>query len=94
MQHSVIFADDPYGLGLDETTIAEYMKCGGYHTYLVGKWHLGFYEKKYTPTFRGFDSHFGYLGPQIDYFNHSYTWVRNILVNQETRMKKSVNTEI
>lgn len=32
---------------------------------------MGFHEKKYTATLRGFDSHFGYLGPYIGYYDHS-----------------------
>lgn len=75
MQYSVIVSDEPYGLGLQEKTMAEYMKCGGYRTHLIGKWHLGFFRKHYTPLNRGFDSHFGYYGGFIDYFNHSLTVV-------------------
>lgn len=73
MNHFVIRSDQPYGLGLDELTLPEVLRQGGYQTNLVGKWHLGFFKESYTPLERGFDSFFGYLGPYIDYFNHSLT---------------------
>ncbi len=46
-------------------TIASFLKSAGYHTAMVGKWHLGFNEKGYDqplrggPSDRGFDSFFG-----------------------------------
>ena len=42
----------------------------GYSTHIVGKWHLGFYEWSYTPTYRGFDSFYGFYGGHEDYFTH------------------------
>jgi len=38
---------------LEETTLAEALKAGGYQTGFVGKWHLG--EKPYYPQHQGFD---------------------------------------
>jgi arylsulfatase A-like enzyme len=50
--------NDKKGLNPDEITIAELMKCAGYTTGCVGKWHLGHYEPFY-PTNQGFDSYYG-----------------------------------
>ena len=37
---------------------------------MVGKWHLGFYEWPYTPTYRGFDSFYGFYTGAEDHFKH------------------------
>ena len=37
MQHSVILASQPYGLGLDEKLMPQYLKQLGYATHAVGK---------------------------------------------------------
>lgn len=71
LQHYVIGTDRPYGLGLNEKLMPQYLKEAGYDTHMIGKWHLGFYKKEYTPTFRGFDSHVGILCSGVDYYNHS-----------------------
>lgn len=75
MQHNVILSDEPWCLGLDEVIMPQYFREAGYRTHLIGKWHLGFHKKICTPLFRGFDSHFGYLGPHIDYYDQSILWV-------------------
>ncbi|XP_046395209.1 arylsulfatase J-like [Ischnura elegans] len=71
MQHFVLLNTEPRGLPLSERLLPEYLKDVGYATHAIGKWHLGFYKKEYTPEYRGFDSHFGHWTNQHDYFSHS-----------------------
>uniref|UniRef100_A0A161M804 Arylsulfatase b n=1 Tax=Triatoma infestans TaxID=30076 RepID=A0A161M804_TRIIF len=71
MQHSVLYGAEPRGLPLTEKLLPEYLRELGYKTHAVGKWHLGFYKKEYTPTFRGFDNHFGFWTGHQDYNDHT-----------------------
>lgn len=78
MQHLVILEPEPWGLGLNETLMPQYLKKQGYSTHLIGKWHLGFFRKEYTPTYRGFDTHYGYWQGLQDYYKHTvYSTVIN-----------------
>ena len=73
MHHSIVDwipPASPYGLPLNETTMAEKFKSAGYATHASGKWHLGFYKPEFTPTFRGFDSFLGFYSGGEDYFTH------------------------
>ncbi|XP_073999826.1 arylsulfatase B-like isoform X2 [Rhodnius prolixus] len=71
MQHLVILESEPWGLSLQEQLLPEALAKAGYVSHAIGKWHLGFYRKQYTPTYRGFASHFGYWQGFHDYYNHS-----------------------
>lgn len=71
MQHLVILESEPWGLGLGEILLPEVLSKAGYVSHAVGKWHLGFYRSEYTPTKRGFASHYGYWQGFHDYYNHS-----------------------
>ena len=68
--HTIINDWETQGLPLDEETVAQVLHRSGYHTHAVGKWHVGHSRWEQTPTYRGFDSFYGYyLGAQ-DYFTH------------------------
>lgn len=72
LQHGVILGAEPYGLPLNETIMPQYLKTLGYRTHMVGKWHLGFFQKAYEPVARGFETHYGYYQGCGDYYDHSY----------------------
>ncbi len=66
------------GLPLNETTVAQLLKQGGYVTGIFGKWHLG-YTAKFNPVNRGFDKFIGNLAGFLDYHSHvnpafGYDW--------------------
>ena len=67
---SAFWPSTPYGLALNETTLAEALSARGYRSHAVGKWHLGMCAWPYTPTFRGFDSFYGFYGGGQDYYTH------------------------
>eukprot|EP00040_Diaphanoeca_grandis_P006394 m.37262 g.37262 ORF g.37262 m.37262 type:complete len:1122 (-) comp17613_c0_seq1:99-3464(-) len=46
----------------DLVMLPQVLKDHGYQTVAIGKWHLGFVYKQFTPTYKGFDSFFGYYG--------------------------------
>ncbi|CAH3188272.1 unnamed protein product [Porites lobata] len=70
LQHSVILPSQPYGLPLNFKTLPETLQDAGYATHMVGKWHLGFFEWSYTPTYRGFESFYGFYTDMEDHFEH------------------------
>jgi arylsulfatase B len=71
MGESVITPWRKYGLPTSERTLADLLAKAGYERRgIVGKWHLGHYEKKYLPLNRGFTSFYGLYNGEFDYFTH------------------------
>ncbi|XP_046553561.1 arylsulfatase I-like [Haliotis rubra] len=70
LQDKVVFIEQPKYMPADLITIPQRLKTLGYDTHMVGKWHLGFCNWKYTPTYRGFDTFMGYYAGMEDYFTH------------------------
>lgn len=62
-----------YGLPTDQVTIAEMLKENGYHTSLIGKWHLG-HRPQNLPNAQGFDYFFGHQRGCIDNYSHFFFW--------------------
>eukprot|EP00054_Salpingoeca_dolichothecata_P025768 m.181746 g.181746 ORF g.181746 m.181746 type:complete len:518 (+) comp25462_c4_seq5:49-1602(+) len=69
--HHVFNTQVPFGLYTNETLVATEMKKAGYSTHAIGKWHLGFSSWNNTPTYRGFDTFFGFYSGAQDYFKHT-----------------------
>lgn len=70
LQHDTIHNKQPFGVPLAEKLLPEYLRQLGYSTHAVGKWQLGFFAKEFTPTYRGFDSFYGFWTSGQDYYNH------------------------
>ena len=62
---------DSWGyLSPDAVLLPTLLKNAGYHSAIIGKWHLGL-ESPNTPDERGFDFFKGFLGDMMDdYYNH------------------------
>ena len=79
--YNVITPGAPWGLPLNERTLANALKEEGYSTAITGKWHLGEFEKSYQPNARGFDHQYGHFLGALDYFTHvrnnQIDWYRN-----------------
>ncbi|MGD9712915.1 MAG: sulfatase [Thermomicrobiales bacterium] len=61
--------DKVIGLPPEHPTFPRLLKALGYHTALIGKWHLG-YPPHFGPLKSGYDEHWGLLAGGIDYFTH------------------------
>ena len=49
-------------------TISEVLRETGYHTYMTGKWHLGYHDKSRWPLQRGFEKYYGIISGASSYF--------------------------
>jgi arylsulfatase A-like enzyme len=70
-----------YGLPLNERTLPQALQTVGYQTAIVGKWHLGHFQRAYLPMQRGFQHQYGHYNGALDYFTHmrdgGFDWHRD-----------------
>lgn len=80
---------DSWGF-LDPTvpTLANHLQQSGYHTALIGKWHLGLTSPN-TPNQRGFEFFHGFLGDMMD----SYTDHRRHGINYMRRNELEIDPQ-
>jgi arylsulfatase A-like enzyme len=70
------------------------LKRAGYHTAIVGKWHLGL-QSPNIPNVRGFDHFHGYLGDMMDdYYNHRRHGINYMRLNSKEIDPKGHATDL
>ena len=50
---------------------------------MIGKWHLGFYNWDSTPTYRGFDTFYGFYNGAEDHYTHVQSHFLDFRDNKE-----------
>ncbi|XP_059143568.1 arylsulfatase B-like [Physella acuta] len=89
LQHFVIGQDQAVCVPANKTFLPQVLKSQGYATHMVGKWHLGFCDWACTPTYRGFDSFFGYYGAAEDHYTKTigtgYDFRENLNILESAR---------
>jgi len=78
------FENNSWGyLDPEAVLLPEILRQSGYHTAIIGKWHLGF-EHPNIPNSRGFDYFKGFLGDMMDdYWTHLRAGVNWMRFNRE-----------
>eukprot|EP00756_Hemistasia_phaeocysticola_P036920 Hpha_TRINITY_DN16668_c0_g4::TRINITY_DN16668_c0_g4_i1::g.178207::m.178207/K01135/ARSB; arylsulfatase B len=81
LNNAVIHPKYAYAVPQNETLLAQNLKDAGYHTSIIGKWHLGLYKNWSLPQNRGFEEQYGYYLGAEDYWTHARNggldWHRN-----------------
>lgn len=94
LQTAVIPSAHTYGLSVEEWLLPQALQEVGYRTAIIGKWHLGHADKKYWPRQRGFDSQYGPLIGEIDYFTHEQHGVLDWYRNNEPVKEEGYSTHL
>jgi arylsulfatase len=82
-----LFPGLPMGLVPDEITIAELLEPAGYHSAVIGKWHLGDLEV-HLPHRQGFDEFWGFLYHCDAYlYPEDRDWRLDTLVGRTMRIR-------
>ena len=90
--------DPKAGLPLEEENMAEILRKVGYHSGIIGKWHLGTHPQ-FRPNARGFTEFYGFVAgghryfpedliyPDIESVDRAGGWYNTKLLRNETRIE-------
>jgi len=81
------------GLPPDHPTLPSLLRDAGYHTALVGKWHLGELPE-YCPLKSGFAEFWGIRGGGVDYFTHELDGVGDLWDGTENIQRTGYLTDL
>jgi arylsulfatase A-like enzyme len=94
LQTAVIPSVSAYGLDTTEWLMPQCLKEAGYHTAIIGKWHLGHADKKWWPRQRGFDYQYGAMIGELDYFTHEEHHVLDWYRDNKPVREKGYTTQL
>ena len=82
------------GLPPEHPTLPSLLKQAGYHTALIGKWHLG-YPPIFSPLQSGYDEFFGPMSGGVDYFSHcSNNGTHDLYLNETEHTEEGYLTDL
>lgn len=85
---------DTLGLPAHLPTLPSLLRDAGYHTALIGKWHLG-YPPTFGPLRSGYDEFFGIMAGGVDYFTHcSSKGDHDLYLGEDEHMEVGYLTDI
>eukprot|EP01083_Nonionella_stella_P140998 433618_1 len=70
LQAGVFHQNQPFSLTRQVSMLSNEFQANGYATHTIGKWHLGYQSYEYTPTYRGFDTFYGFWNGGESYYTH------------------------